>query len=189
MGHMATPEFEALYRTTPDPWGYETSAYERSKYRATLEACDPGPFSQALELGGSIGVFTALLAPRCRRLVSIDSAPTAVRSARTRLEGLSQVETVLGSIPDGVPARTYDLVVASEILYYLEPSALEGTLAFLSERMPSGAQLVAVHWRPSGPERPFTAEQVHMRLRELEWLAPVRTGDTSEYLLEVLERR
>jgi trans-aconitate methyltransferase len=189
MGHMATPEFEALYRNTPDPWGYETSTYEQSKYRATLEACGSGPFAQALELGGSIGVFTALLAPRCRQLISIDSAPTAVRSARIRLEGFPQVETVLGSIPDEIPARTYDLVVASEILYYLEPNVLEATLAFLSQHMPAPARLVAVHWRPSGPERPFTAEQVHARLRELEWLAPVRSGDTSEYLLEVLERR
>jgi trans-aconitate methyltransferase len=189
MGHMATPEFEALYRNTPDPWGYETSTYEQSKYRATLEACGSGPFAQALELGGSIGVFTALLAPRCRQLISIDSASTAVRSARIRLEGFPQAETVLGSIPDEIPARTYDLVVASEILYYLEPNVLEATLAFLSQHMPAPARLVAVHWRPSGPERPFTAEQVHARLRELEWLAPVRSGDTSEYLLEVLERR
>ena len=77
----ATAEFEALYRADPDPWGYTHSAYERDKYAATLEACGPGPFAHALELGGSIGVFSALLAPRCRALTTIDAAPTR-RGAR-----------------------------------------------------------------------------------------------------------
>ena len=60
----AVDHFEAQYRADPDPWGYRCSAYERAKYDATLSACGPGPFENALELGGSIGVFSARLAPR-----------------------------------------------------------------------------------------------------------------------------
>jgi hypothetical protein len=44
--------------------GCGSSPYELVKYGATLEACGPGPFRAALELGGSIGVFSAQLAPR-----------------------------------------------------------------------------------------------------------------------------
>ena len=78
MTRMSLADFEARYRADPDPWGYHSSAYETAKYAATLDACGPGPFASALELGASIGVFTARLAPRCRRLITLDAAPTAV---------------------------------------------------------------------------------------------------------------
>ncbi|HEX8977136.1 MAG TPA: SAM-dependent methyltransferase [Solirubrobacteraceae bacterium] len=186
---MANAEFEALYRADPDPWGYESSAYERDKYAATLRACGPGPFSEALELGGSIGVFTAALAPRCRHLVSIDAASTAVAVARERLAGQSQVEVRQGSIPADIPPRRYDLAVASEILYYLEPPELEGTLSTLSTGLIAGARVVAVHWRPAGPERPYTAAEVHERLRREDWLRLLASEPTGDYLLDVFERR
>ena len=75
VARMSLADFEARYRANPDPWGYTTSDYERRKYEATLTACGDGPFADALELGGSIGVFSALLAPRCERLTTIDAAP------------------------------------------------------------------------------------------------------------------
>lgn len=186
---MSVAEFEALYRRNPDPWGYATSSYEREKYEATLAACGAGPFRRALELGGSIGIFTAALVPRCRRMVTVDAAPTAVESARRRLAEQPQVEVVHGRIPRDIPPGSYDLIVASEILYYLEPDDLEATLGVLEARLEPGARLVAVHWRPSGPERPFTAAEVHARLRRSPALVTIKAGGTTDYLLDVLERR
>ena len=88
--------------------------------------------------------------------------------------------------PDG----SFDLVVASEILYYLEPDALAATLARLRDSLADGtARLVAVHWRPPGEERPFTAAEVHALLRGQKWLTPVLAAPTDDYLLDVLERR
>lgn len=184
---MTAADFEARYEREGDPWGYETRAYERDKYAATLAACGDGPFAAALELGGSIGVFSALLAPRCRSLVTIDAAPTAVAAARRRLAGVAGVTVLEGSIPAGIPAgREYDLVVASEILYYLSEPELAATLAALRAASRPGARWVAVHWRPGGPERPFTAAAVHDRLRACRWLEPVRAAHTADYLLDVL---
>ncbi len=94
MAWMSPADFEARYRANPDPWRYMTSDYERRKYEATLTACGGGPFADALELGGSIGVFSSLLAPRCDRLTTIDAAPTAVASARRRLAGASHVDVI-----------------------------------------------------------------------------------------------
>ena len=189
MTHITLDEFEDRYRSDPDPWGYETSDYERAKYDATLRACGPGPYSRALELGSSIGVLSALLAPRCRTLVTVDAAPTAVATARRRLAGVRSVRTVLGAIPEAIPDGRCDLVVASEILYYLSPGALAATLTRVSELMDPGGRLVAVHWRPPGDERPFTAAEVHDRLRGEPWLAPVSASGTDDYLLDVLARR
>jgi SAM-dependent methyltransferase len=189
MSRMTLSEFEARYRTDPDPWGYTTSAYERDKYAATLAACGPGPFAHALELGASIGVFTSLLAPRCRYLTTVDAAPTAVALARARLADAPGVQILEGAIPDAIPDGPYDLVVASEILYYLTAGELDATLDRLSEQTRPGARVVAVHWRPDGPERPLTADCVHATLRGQPWLQARRRADTDDYRLDVLERR
>jgi predicted TPR repeat methyltransferase len=189
MSWMSAADFEARYRADPDPWGYTHSEYEREKYAATLEACGPGPFARALELGASIGVFSELLAARSQRLVTVDAAATAVASARARLAGHPHVEIVLGEIPEAVPEGPYDLVVASEILYYLTPAVLTATLARLERDMLPRARLVAVHWRPPGPERPFDAETAHRVLHEQPWLSAERSDATDDYLLEVVTRK
>jgi trans-aconitate methyltransferase len=185
---MSLADFEARYQVDPDPWGYASSEYERDKYAATLAVCGEGPFADALELGASIGVFTELLAPRCERLTTIDGAPTAVAAARRRLAGVPHVDTIRGEIPDSIPIRRFDLVVASEILYYLTAAELSRTLGRLESSMIPGGRLVAAHWRPTGPERPLDAEQVHTALREQAWLATVSTGGTEDYRLDVFER-
>jgi protein-L-isoaspartate O-methyltransferase len=181
-------DFEARYREDPDPWGYTSSAYERDKYAATLQACGEGPFDRALELGGSIGVFSAQLAPHCRTLTTIDAAPTAVAQATRRLDRHPQATAVLGQIPAEIPDGLFDLVVASEILYYLQPPQLSATLNRLETGLAAAGRLVAVHWRPPGPERPLTAAEVHEELRRQTWLAPMRRHATPDYLLDVLVR-
>jgi cyclopropane fatty-acyl-phospholipid synthase-like methyltransferase len=186
---MSSRDFEARYRAEPDPWGYETSAYERAKYDATVAACGPGPYRRGLELGSSIGVLSGRLAPLCETLVTIDAAPTAVAAARTRLAALANVSIVLGEIPEAVPTGSFDLVVASEILYYLQAEQLVATIGRLWEQLQPGGRLVAVHWRHPGSERPFTAAEVHDYLRGTGWLEPAAQEATDDYLLDVLVRR
>jgi cyclopropane fatty-acyl-phospholipid synthase-like methyltransferase len=189
---MDADDFEARYRRDLDPWGYESSPYEQAKYDATLAACGSGPFTRALELGSSIGVLSARLAARCQRLVTIDGSPTAVADARRRLSretAEGTVDVTLGTVPGDIPDGPYDLVLASEILYYLQLEPLSATLTRVRKVTVPGARLVAVHWRPAGPERPFTAAEVHARLDEQPWLERIASASTDDYLLDVHRRR
>lgn len=181
-------EFERRYQRDADPWGYRSSAYEQAKYDATLDACGSGPFRAALELGASIGVFSARLAPRCLELVTIDFSPTAVIAATQELRSHPHVRALVGQIPGAIPDASYDLVVASEILYYLRTSSLAATLSRLEDVLAPAGRVVAVHWRPCGPERPQSAATVHAQLQALPWLRLVEDRSTSDYLLHVLER-
>ena len=87
-----------------------------------------------------------------------------------------------------MPEGPFDLVVASEILYYLDDHAVARTLAALEDTMAAGGRLVAVHWRHTGPERCLSAFEVHRTLRAQPWLAARRRQRTADYLLDVLER-
>jgi SAM-dependent methyltransferase len=153
--------FEALYEDSPDPWNYSSSEYERDKYAATLAAVGEGPYDRALEVGCSIGIFTAMLAPRCRELVAMDFSARALELARPRLAALGNVELVAGAFPEQAPARDWELIVCSEVLYYLDRPALASALEWLRARLAGGARVVAVSWRGDGASEPLRGDEVH----------------------------
>ena len=164
---MSVPaaHFEALYRADPDPWGFADDPYERAKYARTVAALGGARARRALELGCSIGVLTAALAAHCDALVACDAAPTAVATARERLTGTPGVEILQAVLPGELPAGPFDLVVASEVLYYLDGPALARTLDGLEAALAPGGVLLAVHWTGHAPSHPLHADEVHAVLR------------------------
>jgi 2-polyprenyl-3-methyl-5-hydroxy-6-metoxy-1,4-benzoquinol methylase len=113
----ATPpaHFEALYAQSADPWAFETSRYERQKYRTTLAILPRRRFASGLEAGCSIGVLTGPLAERCKALVALDVSDTALRGARQRCEGRSHIDFRQTAIPTVWPSGRFDLIVLSEV--------------------------------------------------------------------------
>ncbi len=116
--------FERLYAQSEDPWGYCTSPYERRKYLATLAALPDRPLGRVLELGCSIGVFTALLADRACEIVGLDFSSRAIELAALRVGARSNLRLVLGAFPTETPAGPWDVIVCSEVLYYLSGELL-----------------------------------------------------------------
>lgn len=163
--------FERLYRESPDPWCYRTSSYEQGKYAATLAALPTPEPGLCLEIGCSIGVFTRQLAARCRHVVAVDFSLGALRLARRQLQGVGNIELLRADFPEQAPPGSWDAIVCSEILYYLQPPAFTEALAWLRAQLSFGASVIAVSWRGVGRDEPLTGEAVHDRLaRELaEW--------------------
>lgn len=156
--------FERLYCESPDPWGYRTSDYEREKYAATLAALPQRSHGLCLELGCSIGVFTGLLATRCEHVVAIDFSPAALRLAGQHLQGVRNVDLLRASFPEETPPGSWDLIVCSEILYYLQEPALDEAVGWLETQLTHGASVLAVSWRGVGREEPLLGDDVHDRL-------------------------
>lgn len=181
--------FEELYRADDDPWAFATSAYEQAKYEQTVAALGDRHVARGLELGCSIGVLTERLAERCDALVAIDASTTAVELARERLGDRSDVELAVAVIPEALPPGPFDLVVASEILYYFSAPALAALLDQLEARLEPGGAFLAVHWRPPTRTYPLRGDAVHAQLRERAALRPIKTERTERYVLDLLERR
>src|SRR5690349_510198 len=57
-GSLPAAYFDALYTKEKDPWRFASSPYEQAKYAATLQALPVARFTDALEIGCSIGVLT-----------------------------------------------------------------------------------------------------------------------------------
>jgi SAM-dependent methyltransferase len=170
---VGAERFEQLYAASPDPWGYRSSDYEAEKYAATLAALEARRFACALEVGCANGVFTAQLAERCARLVAIDYSTRALALAASRLRGHDNVELLHATFPEQVPDRPWDLLVCSEVLYYLDRPAVALALRRLRRALAEGASVLAVSWRGPGETEPLRGDWVHDLLaRELaQWHA------------------
>jgi SAM-dependent methyltransferase len=182
--------FEDLYQRDADPWRFATSAYERQKYERTLAALGPADrrFRRALEAGCSIGVFTALLAPRCDELLALDASPTAVLRARERVGDFEHVRVMQRTLPEELPSGPFDLIVCSEILYYWSADLLRELLDALEAELAPGGSLLAVHWRPVTETYPLRGDDVHRILAERTTLVHGFGERAERYLIDRYDR-
>lgn len=138
--------FDALYRKNPDPWNFRRSRYEKRKYGVTLKALPRRRFGISIEAGCSIGELTAKLAPRCEKVVGIDVSALALETARQRNAANRNVEFLLGELPDAWPDVTADLIVLSEILYFLHADEVDALARAIAPRWQRGGVCVMVNW-------------------------------------------
>ncbi|TAM79826.1 MAG: glycosyltransferase [Acidobacteria bacterium] len=129
---------------TVDPWSFG-SAYEQTKYKHTLELLPDTPIGDALELACAEGDFTAKLAPRVGHLVAADISEQALLRARQRCGELQNV-TFRRSNLRRDPIGRFDLIVCSEVLYYLNDRfELRRLASRLAKSLSTGGHLLMTH--------------------------------------------
>lgn len=171
--------FHAMYEAVDDPWGFTSRWYEQRKYALTLAALPSPRYGSVFEPGCSIGVLSAALAARCERLLCIDVSPRAVVSARRRLASAPHAEVRPGDIVDDWPdGERFDLIVLSEVLYYLDAEALHELIRRLPGSLTPDGEIVAVHWRWPVDEYPQTGDAVHEALRSSSLVVSASYSDT-----------
>lgn len=187
---LPTSYFEAIYQSDRDPWKFETSEYEAKKYAATIEALPKSIYRSALEIGGSIGVLTEMLAQRCDSILSIDVSKLAQDQAIQRCQKLEQVQFKLMNFPNEYPEEKFDLILVSEVGYYWCHEDLETAQQRIFELLEPNGHLLLVHWLPVSPDYPLTGDEVHNSFIEcvplnLEYLQSQRNEN---YRLDLFER-
>jgi SAM-dependent methyltransferase len=131
-----------------DPFGFDVNPDEQTKFRRTLEVCGDGNLGRVLEIGCAVGTFTELLAPRATDLLAIDVSEAAIQQAKERMSGHPHVHLEVRDLPAAFPDGPFDLIVASDVLYYLTVDDLETCLSLIEQRLAPGGALVSVHYRP-----------------------------------------
>lgn len=181
--------FDGLYRRRPDPWNYLDSSYELHKRRVTLASLPAEHYDYAVEAGCSIGVLTADLATRCQHVLSLDASEVALASARYRLAGQKNIKLLRADLPGdwiSVTQGEPDLVVVSEIGYFLTYAELRMLLEQIESSLRSGGHLLMCHWLHPVQGWELDGEVVHATATALGWQRLVVHRET-DFLLEVFE--
>jgi SAM-dependent methyltransferase len=137
--------FEAKFRDEIDPWNYASSRFEAKKRDVLLKACGERMHGRGLELGCAIGETSRFLSRSALRLLAVDASPTALAEARRRNAANRRVEFRRCLLPDELPNGRFDLVVVSEVIYYLTPRQLDVLMRRIRRITAPGGRVVVLH--------------------------------------------
>ncbi|WP_460354407.1 SAM-dependent methyltransferase [Mycobacterium sp. ZZG] len=153
-----------MYAQVADPWRLESRWYERRKYDITVALLPYARYRHAFEPGCSVGVLTQRLTGRCDHLTSSDVSVAALDSTHRRLLGAGvrdKVTLLRGSLDGPWPAGPFDLVVLSEVCYYLAPATLREVLDREVPRLRPAATVLAAHWRHDVEDYLMNGDHAH----------------------------
>ena len=156
--------FDGLFACSDDPWHFKTRWYEARKRALTLACLPRARYASAYEPGCANGELSAALAERCDRLLASDGAAAAVALAQRRVADLPHVTVVQAWLPDAWPDARFDLIVVSELAYYLDAGALEGLASKARTSLQTGGDIVACHWRHPIAGCRLGGDEVHAAL-------------------------
>ncbi len=155
---------DRLHASLPDPWGVDDRFFEARKRALLVAALPRSRFRHAVEVGGSTGALAEALAERCDDLVVLDASGAAVAAARARLGGLPHVRVEHALVPGQWPAAPeggFDLVVVSEVGYFLSPADLRDLLSRVARDLSPDGVIVLCHWRHEVVGWPLDGPSVH----------------------------
>lgn len=156
--------FGALYRRD-DPYGYRDRWYEARKRGLLLATLPRQRFANAWELGCSNGELTAALAERCDAILGTDLSVRAVELAIRRTAKMGNVTVHQATHPADWPTGQFDLIVFSEVGYFLTPAALDECVGRIRTSLTPQGVLVACHWQHDFSQAVTAPTDVHEHVR------------------------
>jgi cyclopropane fatty-acyl-phospholipid synthase-like methyltransferase len=179
--------FKRIYESDADPWNFGTSPYEQAKYRHTLQALGRRRFAAGLEIGCSIGILTRMLASRCDTLLGVDIVEHPLDAARWHCADQPWVQFERMQVPEEWPNGRFDLMVFSEVLYFLSPADIDRCARCVTASLLPRATVVLVNWRGRSDD-PCTGEEAASRFVNATKgaLRVARQDRRSGYRLDVL---
>lgn len=188
-GTLQKDYFDTIYKDNADPWNFEKSEYEAKKYQQTMDSIPGIRYENGLEIGCSIGILTNMLKDKCENLLAIDISEKVLKAAQDRLMNYPNVTFKVSAIPDEFPQGNYDLIVMSEVGYYLSFTDLDLTIDQIAANLQTAGHLILVHWTHFVADYPISGDDVHNSfLTHKELFTPIDSCRTKDYRLDVLQR-
>lgn len=182
--------FDRMYSGTEDPWRLSSRWYEQRKYAITMALLPRRRYRHAFEPGCSIGTLTSALALRCDHVTAMDVATAALTAADQRLRESACRDRVTlshGALDEPWPAGPFDLLVLSEVGYYLSADCLAAVLRRECPGLRPGAAVVAAHWRHPVADYPLTGDAVHAVIAATPGLTPLGRYRDDDVVIDVFD--
>lgn len=171
-------------------------AKKREKIDTAFALVDGFRVRHALEVGCGSGRCTSRLAGISDRLLATDIAWNAIRHARQRTHDAAGVTfRVADLLTDPFPEGPFDLILCSDVLYYLRREQLPAACTRLVRLLEPAGHLLAVHERAESDDgvgmtlKEFGARTVHDCLAAQPGLVVIADEERPSFRATLFRRR
>jgi SAM-dependent methyltransferase len=152
--------FDAMFDDgIEDPWHVDDSPYEQRRLAIVLACLGRPRYRRIIEIGCATGQLTGALAQRADEVIAVDPSPKALAVARRRA-GAARIRWVLGAVPQDFPDVEADLVVLSEVGYFLDGPDLLATIRAARGHLAADGELLMANWRRATEHIPLDGHAV-----------------------------
>ena len=179
--------FDPLFAQSADPWHFEGSWYEERKRNIVLACLPHRRYASVFEPGCAGGYLSEHLAQRTDRLLAWDGSERAVQYTTDRLRAHPHCTAAQGWIPNQWPDESFDLIVLSELLYYLP----EQDIKSIAQRCRANAlpgvatTVLACHWLRPFQNFPLGGTAAHAILHADLQMTQVAQWVDSDFRLDI----
>jgi hypothetical protein len=136
----------SLLKENEDPWNYTNDPVEMDRFKSASNLLEMTRgdrlFENAFEVACSEGVFTNILAPRCKSLLAVDLSEAALSRAKLRCAG-REVKFEQWDLFTSPAPKDLDLVVVMDVVeYFLSPSDVRNARDKLVNSLRPGGYLL-----------------------------------------------
>jgi hypothetical protein len=188
MDRLPDSYFDDIYAASPDPWRRAERWYEQRKYTITMAMLPHARYRHAFEPGCSIGMLTERLVDRCDHVTACDVAQAALDATRDRVGERRNLTLFRSSLDAEWPVADVDLVVISEVAYYLSATTLRRVLDRECARLSVGATLIAAHWRHAVADYPLSGNRANALIGETADMAGMARYSDDDVVIDVFRK-
>jgi len=171
-------DFDRIYGDEDDPWAIGAADSDRyALYRSLIREHKPSGES-VLDIGCGFGAFLAHYRDTFRRLDGVDFSALAIEKGRRRFPFIRFRQGSAGGLDrlDDLADR-YDLVIFSDVIYYLDEAGRNASLSWISEHLADGGLAFVAGWCPGGEYlEPDELERLVARHLRLEMGRVLKSG-------------
>lgn len=182
---MSAVYFDRLFAEHDDPWAFRQRWYEQRKRDLIMASLPHQQYQRSLEVGCANGELSLALAERSSDFLGMDLCQRAVELARDRLAGCTHARIEQGDVPRDWPQGCFDLIVLSEVGYYLTPGHWAHVVQHAERSLHANGVLLACHWLQPIQGCPMQGDQVHQLLHRELSLPHLLLHQERDFVLEI----
>ena len=187
IGERSASEISAPFDTMydddeDDPWRLDDSFYEMHRLDLVTACLGHKRYRRALDIGCATGQLAERLKSRADAVTGLDTSSAALDIARVRTP---EIRWMCGAVPADLPDEKFDLIVLSEVAYFLDGPDLLSTLRAVRGALLPEGEIVLANWRHPTENIPLDGPTAHRQAAAMMGLPRRACYEDADLLIEV----
>jgi len=175
--------FDSMYDDDDDdPWRLDDSFYETRRHDLVIACLGRHRYRRVLDIGCATGQLAERLKSRADAVTGLDTSSAALDIARVRTP---EVSWICGAAPADLPNEKFDLIVVSEVAYFLDGPDLLSTLRAVRRALLPQGEIVLANWRHPTEKIPLDGPTAHRQAAAMMDLPRRACYEDADLLIEV----